>query len=46
MPQALSVTEISEGLGLPSLKGRQWTIVKTSAVNGEGLTEGMDWYVK
>ena len=43
MPNALSDAEVSEGLGLASLKNRQWTIKKTSAVKGEGLKEGMDW---
>ena len=42
---ALSVTEVSEGLGLSSLKTRQWHICKTSAVKGDGLQEGLDWYV-
>ena len=41
---ALSVTEVSEGLGLSALKTRQWHICKTSAVKGDGLHEGLDWY--
>ena len=44
MANAMTPTEISEGLGLTALKGRQWQIFKTSAIKGEGLTEGLDWY--
>lgn len=45
MEGALSVTEVSDALGLSSLKTRQWHICKTSAVKGEGLHEGLDWLV-
>lgn len=43
MAGAMSTTEVSEGLGLSTLKNRQWSINKTSAITGEGLTEGLDW---
>jgi ADP-ribosylation factor-like protein 1 len=42
-PNAMSAAEVSEALGLHTLKGRQWTIVKSCAIKGEGLDEGMDW---
>ena len=42
---ALTVTQVSDILGLSSLKNRQWTIFKCSAITGEGLTEAMDWLV-
>ena len=45
LPTSLSVTEISETLGLSLLKDRQWTIYKASALNGEGLNEGLEWLV-
>jgi ADP-ribosylation factor-like protein 1 len=45
LPGALSDAQIAEGLGLHSIKSRTWAIFKTSAVKGEGLTEGLDWYV-
>ena len=45
MPNAMSAAEVSQALGLASLKNRQWSIQKTSAVKGEGLTEGLDWYL-
>ena len=40
----LTVAEISEHLGLDAIKNRQWSIQKTSAVSGEGLYEGLEWY--
>lgn len=45
MEGAMSVTEVSEYLGLTQLKMRTWTIFKCSAKTGEGLTEGLDWLV-
>jgi ADP-ribosylation factor-like protein 1 len=45
VPEAMSVSEISDALGLIKLKTRQWTIFKASAIKGEGLTEGLDWLV-
>lgn len=39
----MTAAEVSEGLGLGSLKNRQWHICKTSAVKGEGLQGGLDW---
>ncbi|KAJ1746960.1 Arf GTPase arl1 [Coemansia sp. RSA 1821] len=45
MKGAMSAAEVSEALGLPRLKNRQWGIYKTSALKGEGLDEGLDWLV-
>ncbi|KAF9583462.1 Arf GTPase arl1 [Lunasporangiospora selenospora] len=45
MSGAMSAAEVSEALGLSTLKNREWTIYKTSAVKGEGLTEGLDWLI-
>ncbi|CAO1626777.1 unnamed protein product [Jaminaea pallidilutea] len=42
---AASPAEITEQLGLTKLKDREWTIVKSVAIKGEGLDEGMDWLV-
>ena len=44
LPGACTETEVSKLLGLSALKNRTWTIFKTSAKKGEGLTEAMDWY--
>ncbi|KAI9591800.1 ADP-ribosylation factor-like protein 1-like protein [Syncephalis fuscata] len=45
MPGAMTDVEVTEALGLSTLRQRTWTIFKTSAVKGEGLTEGLDWLV-
>lgn len=44
-PNAMTPAEVSDQLALSTLKSRQWAIYKTSAIKGEGLTEGFDWYV-
>jgi len=45
LPGSLSEAQVSEALSLSSLKSRQWSIFKTSAIKGEGLHEGLDWLV-
>eukprot|EP01111_Echinosteliopsis_oligospora_P003702 TRINITY_DN1579_c0_g1_i1.p1 TRINITY_DN1579_c0_g1~~TRINITY_DN1579_c0_g1_i1.p1 ORF type:complete len:181 (-),score=36.70 TRINITY_DN1579_c0_g1_i1:74-616(-) len=42
---AATEAEVTEALGLSSLKNRQWAIFKTSAIKGVGISEGMDWLV-
>jgi ADP-ribosylation factor-like protein 1 len=37
--------QVSDALGLPDIKNRQWSIQETSALKGAGLFEGFDWYV-
>ena len=39
----MSAAEVSERLGLPSLKNRNWYIQGTCATTGDGLYEGLDW---
>jgi ADP-ribosylation factor family len=41
----MNPAEVSEALGLDTLKGRQWSIHKSCAIKGEGLDEGLDWCV-
>jgi ADP-ribosylation factor-like protein 1 len=42
---ALKPDAISEQLGLTSSeRGREWSVRGSSAVQGEGLEEGLDWY--
>ena len=43
MKGAMTEAEVSQGLGLVAIKDRQWHICKSSAINGEGLNEGLDW---
>eukprot|EP00920_Eleutheroschizon_duboscqi_P040790 GHVT01097506.1.p1 GENE.GHVT01097506.1~~GHVT01097506.1.p1 ORF type:complete len:181 (+),score=28.96 GHVT01097506.1:1019-1561(+) len=45
LPGALKAADVSEGLGLTSIRDRQWTIFQTSAVKGTGINEGLDWMV-
>jgi len=42
---ALNAQQVSEGMGLPEVRGRQWSIQETSAIKGKGLFEGFDWLV-
>ncbi|KAI9875248.1 MAG: Arf GTPase arl1 [Pleopsidium flavum] len=44
-PGAKGAGEISEKLGLGELRERNWSIVACSAVDGRGVSEGMDWLV-
>jgi len=43
LPQAMSVGEITDKLGLHSLRSRQWYIQATCAKSGDGLYQGLDW---
>ncbi|XP_026455902.1 ADP-ribosylation factor 1-like [Papaver somniferum] len=43
LPNAMSVAEITDKLGLHSLRLRRWYIQSACATSGEGLYEGLDW---
>ena len=44
LPHAMSTSELTDKLGLHSLKSqRQWYIQGSCAMTGEGLYEGLDW---
>ncbi|XP_075257206.1 ADP-ribosylation factor 1-like [Convolutriloba macropyga] len=43
LPNALSVSEMSQLLGLHFLKNRDWHVQATCATRGDGLYEGLDW---
>jgi signal recognition particle receptor subunit beta len=43
LPNALSVSEITEKLGLHNMKGRSWYVQGATATAGTGLYEGLDW---
>ena len=43
LPNAMSVAEVTDKLGLQSLRNRKWYIQATCATSGEGLFEGLDW---
>ena len=42
---ALSTAEVCEALGLSQMKGRRWHVQGAVAIRGEGLYEGLDWWV-
>ena len=42
---AMNAEQISDALGLPEVRNRQWSIQATSALKGKGLFEGFDWLV-
>ncbi|KAG0625812.1 hypothetical protein M758_2G082100 [Ceratodon purpureus] len=44
LPGALDAAVVTEALNLHVTKNRQWSIFKTSAIKGDGLFEGLDWY--
>jgi len=43
LPQALTVAEVTDKLGLSSVRNRQWYIQACCATTGDGLYEGLDW---
>ncbi|TXG59371.1 hypothetical protein EZV62_013944 [Acer yangbiense] len=43
LPSAMSVSEVTDKLGLHSLRQRRWYIQAACATSGEGLYEGLDW---
>lgn len=43
LPNAMNAAEITEKLGLHSLRQRAWYIQQTCATSGDGLYEGLDW---
>lgn len=43
MENCMSVAEVHRALGLENLKDRTFQIFKTSAKEGEGLNDSMDW---
>ena len=46
LPNALTVPQISERLGLLNLRDRKWQVQASNAARGDGLYEGMDWLAK
>merc|ERR1719244_669034 len=46
LPNAMSVHEVTEKLGLNQLRNRKWYIQSTCATTGDGLYEGLDWLDK
>jgi hypothetical protein len=42
----MTVAEMTEKLGLHTLRGRDWFIQGTCALTGDGLSEGFQWLSK
>ncbi|XP_075894593.1 ARF GTPase 2a [Nelusetta ayraudi] len=43
LPNAMNAADITEKLGLHSMRNREWYIQATCATDGAGLYEGLDW---
>jgi hypothetical protein len=43
LPNAMNAAEVTDKLGLHSLRNRNWFIQATCATTGDGLYEGLDW---
>ncbi|XP_051865309.1 ADP-ribosylation factor 3a isoform X2 [Pristis pectinata] len=43
LPNAMNTAQITDKLGLHTLRCRQWYIQATCATSGEGLCNGLDW---
>ncbi|KAM8728694.1 ADP-ribosylation factor 1 isoform X1 [Acanthopagrus latus] len=43
LPNAMNAAEVTDKLGLHSLRSRTWYIQATCATSGDGLYEGLDW---
>lgn len=43
LPNATSVSDLTEKLGLSRLRGRKWYVQAACATQGTGLYEGLDW---
>lgn len=45
LPGALGDAEVTQGLGLQSIRNRQWQIFRSSIVTNLGVAEALDWLV-
>ena len=43
LPNAMNAAEITDKLGLHSLRQRMWYIQAACATSGDGLYEGLEW---
>uniref|UniRef100_A0A8C7LUR6 ADP-ribosylation factor 5 n=1 Tax=Oncorhynchus mykiss TaxID=8022 RepID=A0A8C7LUR6_ONCMY len=43
LPNAMAVSDLTDKLGLQSLRSRVWHVQATCATQGTGLYEGLDW---
>jgi signal recognition particle receptor subunit beta len=43
LPNALSVAEVTDRIGLRSISQRNWHVQGCCGISGQGLFEGLDW---
>merc|ERR1712196_320906 len=43
LPNAMTAAEVTDKLGLYSMRNRKWFIQSACATTGDGLYEGLDW---
>jgi len=43
LPDVMDTTEVSERLGLPKLRDRNWFVQSSCAITGDGLLDGLSW---
>merc|ERR1712182_26562 len=43
LPNSMPAAEVTEKLGLQSMRNRRWWVQSACATNGDGLYEGLDW---
>ena len=43
LPRALPAAEVTEKLGMHSMRGRQWWVQGCCGTLGDGLYDGLDW---
>jgi len=46
LPDAASVAEVADALGMQQIRQKEWHVQASIAVNGDGLIEGLDWLSK
>merc|ERR1712107_201722 len=46
LPNSMTAAEVTEKIGLHSMRNRRWFIQSTCATTGDGLYEGLDWLSK
>jgi len=46
LPNAATVAEVADALGMQQIRQKEWHVQASIAVNGDGLIEGLDWLSK
>lgn len=45
LPYSMTPAEVTDSLGLPKLRNRNWFVQSTVGTTGQGLYQGLDWLV-